>query len=105
MKVKEGVDDDEYIITRLDNTMPALNIINIYSEQEGRSTKDEIEQSWLRLLSDLREIEDRGEAVLIIGDLNRAIGNDQWGIQGNKVKVSHYINNLPFCLFAFIAPF
>ena len=37
VKVSEGVDDDEYIITRIDKCSPALNIVNIYGEQEGRS--------------------------------------------------------------------
>ena len=34
-------------------------------------------------------IDDRGENVMIIGDLNRALGNDKWGIIGNNRRVSN----------------
>ena len=33
-------------------------------------------------------IDDRGENVMIVGDLNRAVGNDEGGIIGNNKKVS-----------------
>ena len=36
VKVKEGEDKDEYIITRLDHIKPAINIINIYGGIEDR---------------------------------------------------------------------
>ena len=45
MKVTEGKEDDEYIVTRLDNTVPAVNIINIYGNQESRTNEGEIERS------------------------------------------------------------
>ena len=87
-KVVEGREDDEYIITRFDITEPALNLVNIYGSQEGRVDKDEIEKSWLRLLEDVKEIEDRNEEVLILGDLNRAVGSGTEGVKGNKDKVT-----------------
>ena len=34
MKVAEGTEEDEYIITRIDKTAPAVNIVNIYGSQE-----------------------------------------------------------------------
>ena len=69
MKVAEGEDEDEYIITRLDITVPAINVVNIYGSQEGRTEKEEVEKSWLRLLEDIKDIEDRNEDVLFIADL------------------------------------
>ena len=48
IKVDEGRDGDEYIITRYDHVKPAMNIVNIYGKQEGRSTKENIKKSWLR---------------------------------------------------------
>ena len=87
--VEEGQDGDEYIITRLDHVMPAVNIVNIYGEQESRAGKDRILSSWLRLRQDLKSIEQRGEAVMIIGDMNRAVGADELGVPGNKDKVSY----------------
>ena len=87
-KVTEGREGDEYIITRIDVTVPAINIVNIYGSQEGRTEKDEIEKSWLRLMEDIKQIEDRNEDVLIIGDLNRAVGIGAHGVRGNKIKIS-----------------
>ena len=52
-------------------------------------TKDEITESWFRLCKDLEEIETKGETLLIIGDLNRAMGSDQGGVTGNHEKVSY----------------
>ena len=54
-KVTEGREGDEYIVTRIDITVPAINIVNIYGSQEGRTDKDEIEKSWLRLMEDIKE--------------------------------------------------
>ena len=88
MKVTEGREGDEYIVTRFDNTTPPINVVNIYGQQEAKTDNDEIEKSWLRLMEDVKDIENRNEAVLIIGDLNRAIGNDEYGVQGNKSKTS-----------------
>ena len=83
-KVAEGREGDEYIITRIDTTIPAINVVNIFGSQEGRVDKDEVEKSWLRLLEDVKYVEDRDEEVLIIGDLNRAVGGGKWGVKGNK---------------------
>ena len=89
MKVAEVTDEDEYIFTRIDNTVPAVNIVNIYGSQESRSTNDEIEKSWYRLMKDVKDIEARNESVIIIGDMNRHIGNGEYGIKGNKNLISH----------------
>ena len=53
VKVGEGKEGDEYLITRFDHTVPAINLINIYGEQEGRTPAIEIEKGWLRLKSDI----------------------------------------------------
>ena len=84
MKVSEGKDDDEYIVTRFDHTVPPINIVNIYGTQESRTSDSDIEKSWLRLMKDIRGIEARSEAVLIIGDMNRAIGAGEYGIKGKS---------------------
>ena len=45
VKVSEGQEHDEYIISRFDHMIPAINVINIYGEQEGRNNKQDIEAS------------------------------------------------------------
>ena len=97
VKVGEGKEGDEYLITRFDMTDPAINVINIYGQQETKTDKDEIEKSWLRLMEDVNDIEKRNEPILIIGDMNRSVGNDKWGIKGSKETISkggHMIRNL-----------
>ena len=89
VKVTEGKEGDEYIITRLDHVLPPVNIINIYGQQESRTSKQEIFESWTRLREDLVQIENSGEGILIVGDMNRAVGNDELGVEGNHGKVSH----------------
>ena len=90
VKVGEGKEiDDEYIIVRLEHVIPAVNIIYIYGQQEGRTAKEDITEGWMRLEKDLDDIVKRGEAFLIMGDMNRAIGSDKWGIVGNHDKVSY----------------
>ena len=39
VKVKEGSDEDEYLVTRLDHIRPAINVVNVYGGQESRMDK------------------------------------------------------------------
>ena len=48
----------------------------------------EVIENWGRLKKDLKEIQSRNESCVIIGDLNRAIGADKYGVEGNKPKIS-----------------
>ena len=110
VRVAEGREGNEYIITRLDHISPPINIINIYGDQEkadkeiGR--KEKVLESWNRLLQDLKEIESRKEHLLILGDLNRKVGTGILGIEGNNPNISFggqlvrdllyvLLNNLP----------
>ena len=91
VKVSEDSEYDEYMIVRVEGVCPALNIINMYGAQEGRDGqkgKDKILASWSKIKKELCLIEMRGEAALLIGDMNRAVGADERGVKGNKVKVS-----------------
>ena len=72
-KVAEGVNEDEYLITRLSHVQPLVNIVNLYGGQESRMSGQEILENWLRLKRDLDKIRYRQEGCLIIGDWNRAI--------------------------------
>ena len=46
IKVDEGLDKDEFILTRHCQFSPPINILNIYGEIESRSNKKEIEERW-----------------------------------------------------------
>ena len=90
VKVSSNSEGDEYLVTRLENVEPALNIVNIYGQIEGRAGgKENLLESWGRILKELSMIEARGEGVLILGDLNRAVGSGELGVPGNSPTVSY----------------
>ena len=86
IKLSEGSGENEYMITRHSQFDTPLNIIVIYGEQESRSNKEDIEEKWEELMGEVKKIEDRGEACLLLGDYNKAVGDI---IPGNNAKVSH----------------
>ena len=85
IKIKEGVDQDEYIVTKHDNFAIPINIINVYGEAESRASKQEIEDRWYRIISELKSIESKGEFALLIGDMNKHVGNT---VKDNHLKTS-----------------
>ena len=92
VKVQENSEVDEFLIVRLEHVKPALNKVSIYGQQEGRNGREgreDILKSWERIKKELLLIQRRGEAVVICGDLNRAVGADELGVRGNKERVSY----------------
>jgi hypothetical protein len=90
VKVSSNSEGDEYLVTRLESVEPALNILNIYGQIEGRAGgKENLLESWGRILKELSLIEVRSKGVLIIGDLNRGVGSDELGVPGNSPTVSY----------------
>ena len=88
VNVGQGEGDDEFLIVRLDNFNPAICVVNCYGEQEGREGKDKVQARWARLRVELDKIKARGEECLLVGDLNKLVGNDMFGVTGNHSKVS-----------------
>ena len=90
-KVAEDNEDDEFMVTRFDHVKPALNVVHIYGRIEGREggKPPNVMKSWTKILKELRKIESKQEAVLVCGDLNRAVGCGIGGVVGNKSEVSY----------------
>ena len=92
MCVEEGGEEDEWLAVRLTHVFPALTLVNCYGEQEGscvgRSNKEEVVARWGRLLKVLESARLRGDHCLLIGDLNKHIGNDHLGVKGNNCEIS-----------------
>ena len=83
----QGEGQDEYLITRIETFAPAINVINCYGEQ--RSTKvEEVEARWRRLVADMETIRARGEHAILTGDLNKLVGDGEFGVPGNSAEVS-----------------
>jgi hypothetical protein len=77
------------MVTRLDHVKPPLNIVHIYGQNEGRAGQQNILEGWTQILAELGKIEARKEVALVVGDLNRAVGNNELGVKGNTNKVSY----------------
>ena len=88
LKVEEGEDQDEFIITRHGQFLRPINICNVYGEQEGRNSNIEIEERWARICNHLKVIEDRNEESILMGDMNKLVGNGPLGVKDNNVKVT-----------------
>ena len=81
LKVAEGAEDHEMLITRHSQFSTPINIINMYGEQECRSKNEEIKEKWYKVLTEISKIEAKGELFILIGDLNRHVGG---AIPGNE---------------------
>ena len=46
LKVIEGLDDDEFLVTRHGQFATAINVMNIYGQQECRTGREKLEQNW-----------------------------------------------------------
>ena len=88
MKIKEGVNADEYLITRHSNFKTPLNLINVYGEQESRVSTTEVQDRWGTILEDIHRVERRNEAIILLGDLNKQVGCDYLGVRDNQAKIS-----------------
>ena len=75
VRVEEGIDDNEYILTRHSQFEPPINILNIYGQQECRSSKETIERHWNEVLDVISQVEARNESLVIVGDANRLVGD------------------------------
>ena len=89
VKVKEGEEEDEFLITRLEQVTPPINVVNIYGEIESRCKKEEILERFERIKKETDWIRRDKEGCVIIGDINKAVGADNLGVKGNKPKISY----------------
>ena len=75
LKVSEGKDDNEFLITRHSQFRNPINIINVYGDVESRNPKEVIDTKWDEILAEIVKIEARFEEILIIGDMNKHLSN------------------------------
>jgi hypothetical protein len=52
-------------------------------------SREQILDSWAQVRREVKEIEEREEGLVLIGDYNRAVGNDKLGFMGNHPHVSY----------------
>ena len=73
LKVAEGKEDLEMIVTRHSQFTVPINFINIYGEQECRVSKEVLKDNWNKVLDVVANIERKGELAVIFGDLNEPL--------------------------------
>jgi len=83
LKVGEGENNHEMLVTRHSQFVRAINVINIYGAVESRSNK--ILSRWTQVLTQVKKIEAKGELLVIIGDFNAHVGDV---INENNLNVS-----------------
>ena len=86
VRVEEGKDENEFILTRHSQFQVPVNVLNVYGQQECRMTKNDIDDHWNELIEVINSVEDREESLVWVGDFNRHIGQT---IPGNDNHVSY----------------
>ena len=93
IKVAEGTDDQEYIVTRHGKYNPPINVMNVYNEVESHISKDRIVEKWQNIMNEVHRIEARGEPLIMVGDFNAHISDlvpnnktDKMSVRGKLVK-------------------
>ena len=56
LKVTEGSEDNEFIVTRHGQFATPVNVINIYGEQESRISCDKIQDKWENIMKEVVKI-------------------------------------------------
>ena len=70
LKVTEGKEDNEFMITRHSQFQKPINIINVYGDCESRTSKEVVDEKWEEIVQEIVKIETRDEHILILGDMN-----------------------------------
>ena len=83
-KVSEGKKVG-YLVIRMGQFSPAVNIINWYGSQESRQSVQEIQEHWDEIMEEVIRIKAKGEELILLSDANRHIGNY---VNGNHPKTS-----------------
>merc|ERR1711954_38182 len=86
LKVSEGKDINEFIVTRHSEFNIPINIIHVYGQQQGRTPVNVLSDHWNEIQEEIVKIEAKSEYLVWVGDFNCAIGSDL--IKGNSDKVS-----------------
>ena len=58
------------------------------SRRGVRVKVEEVEARWRRLRKEMEEVRARGEMCVVLGDMNKLVGADEWGVEGNHSEVS-----------------
>ena len=67
----------EIVHIRINDTSVPTNLLGVYLDVESRSNVDAVKEGWFKLLNIAKEVLDRGEALILMGDLNRPLYSEK----------------------------
>ena len=73
LKLSEGKEDNEYIVTRHSQFCKPINVINVYGDNESRTSVEIIDRKWEELLKEVSKVEARKEHLNIVDDQNKSV--------------------------------
>ena len=71
--LRVGEEDLELVHLRIDSCVPPLNVVGTYLDVESDQSRDDLDLVWSKLVNKLNMIIESGEAICLIGDLNRSL--------------------------------
>ena len=77
--------DTEFVVTKHTQFAVPVNVINVYGESECRTKNSDVEDKWFEIVTEINKIENKGELLVLAGDLNKHVGKV---INGNHKRTS-----------------
>ena len=71
--LRVGEEDLELVHLRIDSCVPPLNVVGTYLDVESDQSRDDLDIVWSKLVNKINMIIESGEAICLIGDLNRSL--------------------------------
>ena len=71
--LRVGEEDLELVHLRIDSCVPPLNVVGTYLDVESDQSRDDLDLVWSKLVNKMNMIIESGEAICLIGDLNRSL--------------------------------
>ena len=87
MKLEEGLEHNEFFVSRIESTTPNIIIIVFYGVIEGQFTKEEVRAMQGDLFEIIKKYNEEGCSLLWAGDFNNHVGN-LWGLKDNPSEIS-----------------
>ena len=78
IRIPHPVDNQfEIVHIRINDTSVPTNLLGVYLDVESRSNVDAVKEGWFKLLNIANEVLVRGEAIILMGDLNRPLYSEK----------------------------
>ena len=87
LKVTEGNQLNEFIITRHSEFKIPINVIHVYGQQQSRTPVNILSDHSNEIVEEIVKIEAKDEHVVWLGDFNCSLGSTI--VKGNSDRVSH----------------